>query len=246
MEEVSELLEAMADAGTARSAGKQLTCLRGIRGVPPGEIARIADAAWREHKPRLPRDEDELDRLFGQAFEDGLVAIGLAAAAVGDDPEAALDMGLDWAQRTDDATTADALGWLLLGPAALAGPGLGAVRSRLLGHRRPEVRRACVMAGMAATPATVQGPAAAPLRARVGQRRLRIVDAALSEALAPHASALVKDEAPVVRKALRRLLRAWAADDPEAVVAWADTIAGGLPKLLKAEVDRARRAAERP
>jgi len=241
MEHVSETLAALSDEATARKVGKHTRCLRGIRGVTTGEIARIADATFREESPSLPDHADELDRLFSAAWEDGLVAVGLLATCWSDQPIDALDQALDWATRVDDTATADALGWLVLGPAAAVLDAAGQVRGRLASHHRDEVRRCCLMAAMAWTPASLEGPAAAPLRAKLGRRKLRMVEEARSDLLHPHLLAAVTDTSPMVRKAMRRILRAWANSDPAAVVAWGDEVDGGLPKLLRPEVKRAAR-----
>lgn len=242
-ESISEKLESLSTRDAAKKRGQHVKSLRGIRGVPDGEVARIAAAAWKDMRPRLPAAGDSLDRLFGSAFEDGLVAIALLAALVPDHAEEALDIGLDWLDRTDDLVTADALGWFVLGPAAMAAGALDRLLAR--GHRGASVtvRRAVVTAGLAMTTEPLAGPSAAALRERVGNRQVRFVDASLSPHLHAWAHAYLRDDAPQVRKSLRRLLRAWTRDDPAAVATWADSVRGGLPKLLKPEIERARRRA---
>lgn len=242
MNDLSELLDELSDADEATRIGKQVQTLRGVRGVRSAEIAHVASAAWLELDVGLPRDGRALTRLFGTAWEDGLVAIALLGAAVPDAPAAALRLGLDWAERVDDVATADALGWLVLGSAALLGSaGGGAVWSTTRGLHRPAGRRAGLTAALAWLPVPIEGPAAAALRVRQGTRHVQWVDAPRSawvrEALARH----VSDDAPAVRKALRRVVRAWVAADPEAVVAWADD-AGSVPRLITPDVRRARRA----
>jgi len=101
------------------------------------------------------------------------------------------------------------------------------------------------MAAMAWTPAPLEGAAAAPLRAKLGQTRVRMVDAAHGELLASYLLPTLSDGAPAVRKAQRRVLRAWAKDDPQGVVAFGEQAGGALPKLLRAEVQRARRRVDR-
>jgi hypothetical protein len=105
----------------------------------------------------------------------------------------------------------------------------------------PAARRAVLMAGMAWTPARLEGPSAAPLRARLKVKQVRFVEHALTDRLAELADAFVRDTDPAVRKALRRVLRAWSKSDPAGAVAWAESVRGGLPKLYKSEIDRARR-----
>ncbi|MEM6928657.1 MAG: DNA alkylation repair protein [Myxococcota bacterium] len=239
---IAEALEARSDARTARQANRQFSSLRGIRGVPAGDVARVAAEAWRTHRPRLPDDAEELAALFGQAHEDGLVAIGLLAASWSGDPQRALDIGLDWGQRLDDIVTADALGWLVLGPVGLHTGEWVAILDELAGHRRPEARRAVVAMGLAATPAVVEGPAAAPLREKLGQRRIAMVDEVQAGPIRAVLDRLVRDEHPSVRKALRRVVRAFASGAPEAAVGWAADVPGGLPKLLGDEIRRAQRS----
>lgn len=235
-------LEAAADEATARSLGRDIRPLRGLRGVPNGAVARIATAAWQAEPTRLPRDHDDLSALFSTAWEDGLVAIGLLAATIPDSPEAALDLGLDFAGRTDDVLTADALGWLVLGPAALAsGRDLVDAVAPVRALGPGAARRAAVMAGMAATATPIEGPAAGPVRARLGVPAVQWVDTLRADTVARVASTSLKDEAPQVRKAMRRLLRAWAQQDPVGLVTWSKAQKGGLPAMLRDEVDGAKK-----
>ena len=67
------------------------------------------------------------------------------------------------------------------------------------------------------------------------------VDTAATDALGRMASGFLRDEAPPVRKAMRRLLRAWCKTDPAGLSAWADEVRGGIPKLLQPDIDAARR-----
>lgn len=242
-EVVSETLEALSDDATARRLRKQLQPLRGIRGVSPGEVARVGASVWEESQPPLPRAGHALTQLFGRAWEDGLVAIGLLAAALPDAPAEALALGLEWAERIDDVATADALGWLVLGPSALMLGNPLVQLDPVLKSAHPIVRRAAAISGLAWLPEPVEGPSAAPLRARFGQRRARWVDAPQSPLVDQLLSRLLRDEAPEVRKGLRRVLRVWTASDPEAVVAWADhwNRHGGLPRMLSDETRRAAR-----
>ena len=118
--EIAERLDAESTPETSRATRSHVSTLRGIRGTPHGTIAKVAAEAWRGGGWQLPGAEDSLSALFSGAWEDGLVAIGLLAATTPDHPEDALEIGLDWLTRVDDVLTADALGWLVLGPAALA------------------------------------------------------------------------------------------------------------------------------
>jgi hypothetical protein len=245
---VSETLDALSDAATARKMARQIQTLRGLRGTPQGEIARVAAAVWQEGPPSL-RDEDALSRLFSAAWEDGLVAIGLLAALVPDGPAECLDIGREWLTRIDDNTTADALGWMVLGPAfAASNPSpddLQAFASKLRAASHASVRRAGVAMGLAFLPLPLQGPTAAPLRERLGERSLQFVEAPLSPLVHVLAHTFLRDEDPGVRKALRRLLREWVKADPVAVTEWVASVRGGLPKLLSAETKKAERAARR-
>jgi hypothetical protein len=247
---LSETLETLSDAPTARARQRDVHTLRGIRGVPNGEIAQVSTAAWQDDPPRLPGDEAALHRLFTTAFEDGLVAIGLLAALLPDDPRAAGDVALDWLPLIDDIATADALGWLVLGPAVLTGAcTVEELIDAAKASDRAAVRRAALMAGLAMTPTPLEGPAAAPLRARSGQRVVQFVDAPATAPLHALAHAFLRDEAPAVRKALRRVLVAWAEDDPDGASAWMGSVRGGLPKMIREALEKAvrkgrRRAAE--
>lgn len=239
---IGETLEALADGRTALARQREIRPLRGIRGVPDGELAKVLAAVWAEEPVVLSRDEAQLDTLFGAAFEDGLVAVGLLAAAAPDDAHDAWDIAKDWLARVDDPITADALGWLVLGPAWLVSQQPIDVLSHAADRdAHPAARRAMVMAGLALTPEPIVGPAAAALRARLGERHLRFVDEAQDGALSALLDATWRDEAPMVRKACRRVLRAWVKSSPAGAVAWADAVRGGLPKLLGAEVAPARK-----
>ncbi|MEZ4316587.1 MAG: DNA alkylation repair protein [Myxococcota bacterium] len=242
---ISEMLESLSTGETARKTSKQVTTLRGIRGTPVGEIARVGAAIWKSEGLTLA-DEDSLNRLFSSAWEDGLLAIGLLGALVPDAPSECFDIGMEWLARIDDTTTADALGWLVLGPGFVAaGPDperLDTLLADLRSRPHAAVRRAAVAMGLAFLPVPLQGPSAAPLRERVGQREVQFVEQPLSPLVHVLAHRFLRDEDPSVRKAMRRLLREWVRTDPAAVVEWENSVRGGLPKLLSAETKRARRA----
>jgi len=238
---VSEMIEVLSDADTARRTGKNVHSLRGIRGTPMGELARIASAVWLDDPPSLPASESDLSQLFSSAFEDGLVAIGLLAALGPEDPDTALRIGQEWLERTDDIVTADALGWLVLGPACLASnTKMAKLAVAYHQHARPAVRRATVTMGLAALPVRIEGPAAAPLRAKLQIKQVRFVDHPQSAQVANICSTYLRDENPSIQKAVRRLVREWVKTAPNEVVEWADGVRGGLPKLLQTEVKRAR------
>ncbi len=243
IEDLPEVLDALADDDTAQRTARQLSCLRGIRGVSTGELARVCAEVWQAHPSALPRDAEALSAAFGTAWEDGLVAIGLLAAAVTDDPEIAAQLGLDWAERTDDVVTADALGWLVLAPAAQLSGRVPAIVSRLREHPRPASRRVAVSMGLGFTTAAVEGPAAAALREKVGRPRVRMVDEPRSDLLALLSSRFVRDGDPSVQKALRRVLRAWGQGAPADLVAWGEAFPGGLPRMLRDEILRASKRA---
>lgn len=241
--QISEMLESTVNR---HNSARGIRTLRGVRGVPHGDVARIAAEAWKDNELDLGDDRAALERLFGMAWEDGMIAIGLTAAALPDDAEEALDIGLGWLSRIDDTGTADALGWMVLGPAVLS---TGTPIARLVAAAKDcghvAARRAAVAAGLAMTSEKLEGPAAAPLRERLGDRSIRFVEGAISPFLTELLLAFVYDDAAEVRKGVRRVLRAWTKDDPQAVVDWGEQVKGGLPKLLGQEVTRARRAAAR-
>jgi hypothetical protein len=245
LSDVSALLEAASSAEAAHATSRQISTLKGIRGVPSGELAKLAAKIWAKDRPKLPADEEALGDLFGSAWEDGLVAIGLLAAIAPDAPADALEVGLHWLERIDDLATADALGWLVLGPAAIASQEGASPLVDLRTSVHPAIRRAAVMAGMAFTTAFIEGPAAAPLREKLGTRDVRFVAEPLSASLAELGDAFIRDEDPQVRKALRRVLAAWALGDPDAALGWLAGVKGGVPKMIREEIEKAAKKGKR-
>jgi hypothetical protein len=239
---ISAALEAAANEDVARTRRREIQCIRGIRGVPPGAIAKVAHQAWAAGGLSLETDESALQSLFATSWEDGLVTIGLLAAIVPDDPEGALDLGRELALRTDDHLTADALGWLVVGPAILAADAETYPSLRpLLAHARGPVRRAAVMSGMAWLPALIEGPSAAPLRARFRVPALRFVDVPQRGRVVDLAERVARDEDPGVRKAVRRFLATWAEHDPEGSLRFVKEFRGGIAKMLREAVEKASR-----
>lgn len=248
--QISAQLEALAEADVARRQGRHLRPLRGLRGVPTAEVARVLVEAWSAGPFELAEVEQPLRGLFSTAFEDGLVALGLAAAALPDAPEAALELSRSWGEVVDDIQTADALGWLLVGPGLLATLGDGA-GERLAGLRKAEPmrRRVAVSACLAALPLPVEGPSAAALRHRLGVKHVVFVEAPLVSVLDPVIRAFHRDEDARVRKVASRALRTWAVEQPNDAEDFVDSIRGGISKQLRAELDlglkRGRRRAAR-
>lgn len=245
-EVISASLESASDGHTARKRSRQVQPFRGVRGVPPADVTRILVECWRDSPVQLPDDEELVQTLFMTAFEDGLVAIGLLAAALPDAPVDVLDMADELLPHVDDTETADAMGWLVLGPGLLAtGEGL-ADGVLALRDAPPHRRRAAVMALLTGLPEPVQGVAAAALRERMKTRQVVFVDAVLSDEIERGIVAYMRDTSPVVRKAVARVLRAWGTVDPDRVEALVQTFPGGLSKQLREEAQRGIRKARRP
>jgi hypothetical protein len=245
-EVISDSLEAVSDGHTARKRARQVQPFRGVRGVAPKDVTRILVSTWQASPLQLPDDEELLQTLFMTAFEDGLVAVGLLAAALPDAPVDVLDMADELLPHVDDTETADALGWLVLGPGLLAtGEGL-ADGVLALKDAPPHRRRAAVMALMTALPEPVQGGAAAALRERMKNRQVVFVEAPLSDEIERALVAYLRDTSPVVRKAVARVLRAWGTFDPDRVEALIQTFPGGMSKQLREEAVRGIRKARRP
>lgn len=243
---ISASLEAASDGHTARKRARQVQPFRGVRGVAPRDVTRILVESWKASPLQLPDDEELLQTLFMTAFEDGLVAIGLLAAALPDAPVDVLDMAEDLLPHVDDTETADAVGWLVLGPGLLAtGEGLanGALALR---DAPPHRRRTAVMALLTGLPEPVQGVAAAALRERMKTRNVVFVERVLSDEIERGLVAFMRDTSPVVRKAVARVLRAWGACDPDRVEALVSNFPGGLAKQLREEAERGIRKARRP
>ena len=95
------------------------------------------------------------------------------------------------------------------------------------------------------TPTEIEGPAAAPLRERLGTRDVALLDRVLSDRVAYIAHAFVRDEDPGVRKGLRRVLSAWASADPEAAAAWLSEVRGGVPAMFREEIEKTVRKTRR-
>ena len=245
-EVISGSLEAQSKRRLGQTRSRELGTLKGVRGVPDGELARICADVWKQGRPTLPNDEDALSALFSTAWDDGIVAVGLLAALVPDHPAECFEIGLEWLTRADDTGTADALGWTVLGPSIVAAQ-LPIVHLLRPLARQPHAapRRAAVMAGMAFTGCQAEGPAAAALRQRLGVKQISWVEHAIDEHLCDLSDAFLRDEDPTIRKALRRVMREWAKTSPQGLVDWYDTVRGGVPKILKAEIDKARRRAQR-
>lgn len=245
---ISDRLQSLSDDKTGRARMREIRPLRGVRGVPTAALARTLAELWRESPARLPQDAEALHTLFMSAFEDGVVAIGLAAAALPDAPAAARELALRWAALIDDHESADALGWLLLGPALLAlGVWLPDGLGELLRSGDATARRAGVMALLAALPEPIVGPAAAALRERLGTRQLLFVDAPRSSAIDAALSVVVRDEDPRVRRAVGRVLRTWGVYDPDEAERFVLGVRGGVHRWLRDEaalgVRRGRRRA---
>jgi len=248
-ESLSETLELLATAANARAMRREVNALRGLRGVLLRDVADITVAAWQEGSVDLRRDEIDLCALFSCAFEDGFAAISLLAGLVPDDPKGVLELGLEWLEITDDHQTADAIGWLLLGPGHLATQTpLNTVLARVdeIGH--DSARRAAVMMGMALLPVTVENHGACVLRARLKVDEVKFVEAPQSDAIYTIACHYLRDNAPTVRKALRRVLCAWALLDPTAATVWythAMANLGGLPKMISGDFNKALKKGHR-
>ncbi|MEC7242700.1 MAG: DNA alkylation repair protein [Myxococcota bacterium] len=244
MHEISRRLDMLAKDPVALRRMKQIQPLKGLRGVTLGEVAQVAAEAYR-HKPLvLPDDFDVLHDLFCTAHEDGLVAIALASAAAVDEPEDGLELGLRWLDMVDDLETADALGWLLIGPALQAMASEDELAA-MVKDERSMVRRTAVMGCLSALPVRVEGPAAAALRERAGERHIQMVDAPNSELLAKVMLRAVRDRDPHVLRAVGRVLRGWGESDAHAVTQFIETCPGGMPKRLREQAEKGARKGRR-
>ena len=251
VESASRALELASDVETAHATRRQVQPLRGIRGASQREIAKAADEIWRTDPPSLPADQPLLDRLFNTAWEDGLVAVALLAALVPDSPGAAATLAEEWLARTDDLLTADALGWMVVGPSAIAGKTGALDLVERFRDGGPIEKRAAVLAGLAWTPSPLEGASAAAVRARLGTPIVQWVAELDQNAVCILLNGFVHDLDPGVQKGLRRLIRRFAEVDPDSALAWSARVRGGLPPLLRDELraikaavaKRARRAA---
>ena len=237
---ISQTLESLSDTDTARKRRKHIKPFKGLRGTPARGVTDMVVSVWKKAPPNLPTDSDALHHLFCTAHEDGLVAIGLAAARVPDTPDEVLDLVDRWLSMVDDHETADAIGWLMFGPALVAaGEPAARILAEHASHPRPWVRRAALMACMALLPVAVEGQPAAALRARVKEKRIQMVEAPVSDALAAVTRCFFRDKDPAVRKAHVRVLRAWAEHEPDAVEEILHGVPGGVAKVLREPVEKA-------
>lgn len=236
---ISDALHQRTDLQYARKRGRQVQPLRGLRGVPARDVVTVLVESWRASPLDLPDEAGQAHKLFTTAFEDGIVAIGLAAAALPDVPYEVLDLADRWLEIVDDVETADALGWLLVGPSLLATPEpfVAAVRE-LVTHEHPMRRRVGVLACFSALPVPLEGPAAGALRERLGQRRLAFVEEPMDDYLVELLPLLIRDEEPIVRRALSRVMRTWATFSPEPVAEILRDFPGGVPRILREEVEK--------
>lgn len=237
---ISAALQRVSDRDHARKRGRHLRPMRGLRGVPGKELVGVLLETWRSGRPVLPDDADELNTLFSTAFEDGLVAIGLLATVATEQPEEALELAWRWLGFLDDVETADALGWLVVGPALLAeGEDVGGELAGLREQQLPSRKRVGLAGALAALPLPVEGPAAAALREQVGERRLAFVGQAVDPVVAEVAEAFRLDPDPSVRKGLVRLVKAWALSSPDEAEAWLEAWRGGVPRAVRPELEKA-------
>jgi hypothetical protein len=233
----AQALQGLATEDTAWKRRDHIRPLRGIRGVPEGELSRFIARTWEEARPSLDRDAEALETLYSGAWEDGIVAIGLAASCLVEDPAGVLDLGLFWLDHVDDVMTADALGWLMLGPGSLATGRFDEVLATTVNAHHPAAKRAGVIMGMALLPTPIQGPGAAALRAALGTEDGQIVEEPRTRELRALADAFARNEDPGVRKGLRRVLGTWTLHDTAATERWMREFPGGIHKMLREEIE---------
>ncbi|MEE2750777.1 MAG: DNA alkylation repair protein [Myxococcota bacterium] len=239
IQNISKKLDSAAKKDLAGRRMKHVQPLRGVRGTPHATVASVIAATWKGSRPDLTRDSEQLHELFSTAHEDGLVAIGLVAALVPDAPEEALDLAERWIDLVDDVETADALGWMVYAPGlAASGEPISEVLCSYVRDARPIVRRLSVMALMARLPVAIEGPCAAAVRERVGNRRALLIDHVDSETLRSVCAAYIQDSDPLVRKSLARVIRAWGQCEPAAVEEFLADVPGGVNRRIREEAQR--------
>lgn len=238
--QISDALRHHTDPDLGRKRGRHIRPLRGLRGVSGAGIVDVLVGAWRHGPPDLMDDAPALQTLFTTAFEDGIVALGLVAAVVPDDPGGALELAWEWLEMVDEVETADVLGGLVLGPALMASsPDPADELIALRQERRPAQRRVALAAARSALPLPITGPAAAALRARLGTKHIAFVAEPHLDLVSAVSAAFYRDDAPLVRKAWMRLQKDRARFDPEGVEALLAGWRGGAPKAVRTELDKA-------
>ncbi len=244
--EISAQLQSLADDEHARRLRQHSRPMRGLRGVKGPDIGLVLRETWEAGPIELPMDAAGLGELFVTAFEDGLVAIGLAAARLPTQPREALELGMAWAEMADDVQTADAIGWLLVGPGLLlSAPTEAAEVLQEFAEAGPSQRRVALAACLAALPVPVEGPAAAALRLQMGVTDVAFVEAPLDTFLDQALEPFLRDAEPQVRKGVGRILRAWATFSPEAATSRANRVPGGIARQLRDDLEEGLEKAEK-
>ena len=131
-------------------------------------------------------------------------------------------------------TTGLAMGSALLASGEPPAPTLLAMRHTA----KPMGRRAAVMCAMAALPIPLTGPSAAALREKLGTPVVAIVNRPDDALVRAVLDGYLRDDAPPVRKALVRLARTWSELCPEAADAWLQSVRGGVPKMLRLDLEK--------
>ena len=91
----------------------------------------------------------------------------------------------------------------------------------------------------------IEGTVAACIRANLGQKSVRFVDSPIHHWIERCLDASVRDSHPAVQKAVRRLSSAWALHAPNEATQWAIAFRGGLPKMIRLELEKSARKGTR-
>ena len=202
-------LRALSNEKIAKKRQKEIRGIKGVRGVSNSDlIGVINEGDW----PVLPQDEETVHRLYGTAHEDGLLAIALLAVCALEQPNAALQLVDRWLPFLDDTETADFLGHLVIGPAALATD--EPIALRLQQAANPYAVRAELMGVLAALPIPVIGVCVAGLRRKFAVEQVIFVEEPILERVQQAVQETMYSDSPLVRKALRTVIRHWATWDP--------------------------------
>lgn len=224
------------DKATFRKMKQQIQPFKGIRGVPFSVVAQLLD-----EDPTLDVESqsEEVHTLFMSSFEEGLIAVGLLSVAVLTQPEQSWELAQKWLTLIDDVTTADALGKIVIGPCALL---LNIdIPSEIENHQSAFAKRALLMSLCAYVPEPPKGPWVSALRSHLQSEQIIFVEEAQTHHYATLFTYFLKEEHPLLRKAVIQLLQLWSSHDLTSLDKILENHPQNLPKWLKKSYEKGQK-----